>query len=210
MTRLYAIRHGETANGLDPTIVGGRNLHDQLTRRGRRQAHDRGLWVIENNVEVDFAIASHAARAQQTGAITLLAADLTLQLETNEQLVEMSQGIYEGGDRSIAYSPENLEELARLGLDFKFPGAESMREVGERMLEAFKRIASRHPDQAGLLFSHSTAIRCAAGLLLGMTNYEIFNTPCDHLSLTTFDVEGDTISVGEIAERLPAVSGALT
>lgn len=209
MTRLHVIRHGETANGLDLSIVGGRHLHDQLTRRGRRQAHDRGLWIIENDLEVDFAVASHADRAQQTGAIVLLSADLTLQLETNEQLVEMSQGIYEGKDRSEAYTPENLEEIARLGLDFKFPGGESMREVGERMLEAFRRIALEHPDQAGLLFSHSTAIRCAAGLLLGMTNYEIFNTPCDHLSLTTFEVEGDNISVGEIAERLPAVSGTL-
>ena len=209
MTRLHVIRHGETVGGLNLNVVGGRHLHDQLTKRGRRQAHDRGLWITENKIGVDFAIASHADRAQQTGTIALLSANLPLQLETNEQLVEMSQGIYEGKSRDLAYSPTNLDEISRLGLDFKFPGGESMREVGERMLEAFRRIALEHPDQVGLVFSHSTAIRCAAGLLLGTSNYEIFNTPCDHLSLTTFEVEGGKVSVGEIGRRLPTEPGTL-
>lgn len=202
MTRIYAFRHGESVRNIEPDFIGGQSNSAELTKRGERQAFLAGLWVAENLPRIDFAVSSTAVRTQQTGAIVLSTAGLELELELYEGLLEMSQGEYEGRRRDEVYTPERKLEIADLGIDFKLPGAESMREVGVRKGDCFRDISRKHEDKVGIAFAHGTGLRCVAGLALDLSHAEIYTTPTDNLSLTILDIEDDVISVDCIGKKV--------
>ncbi len=198
MTRIYAFRHGESVCNLETHKIGGQSNWAELTARGRRQALLAGEWIAEHIPNIDFAVSSTAVRTQQTGQIALLSAGLELHLELYDDLLELSQGSFEGMPRDDVYTPDRMLEIERDGFDFKLPGAESMRDVGIRKGNRLKKIARKHPNQIGIAFIHGTGIRSVAGLALGMTHLETYKTPTDNLSLTTLDIEDDRINVLEI------------
>lgn len=202
MTRIYAFRHGESVCNLETHKIGGQSNWAELTARGRRQALLAGEWIAENIPNVDFAVSSTAVRTQQTGKIALLTAGLELHLELYDDLLELSQGPFEGMPRDVVYTPDRMLEIERDGFDFKLPGAESMRDVGIRKGNRLKKIARKRPNQVGIAFIHGTGIRSVAGLALGMTHLETYKTPTDNLSLTTLDIEDNLITVLEIGRQV--------
>jgi len=202
MTRIYAFRHGESVCNLETHLIGGQSNWAELTPRGRRQAFLAGEWIAENLSDIDFAVSSTAVRTQQTGKIALQSAGLAHELELYDDLLELSQGSFEGMPRNEVYTPERILEIERDGFDFKLPGAESMRDVGVRKGRCLIEIAEKHPDATGVAFIHGTGIRSVAGLWLGMTHLETYRTPSDNLSLTTLDIEDGKIAVLGIGQQV--------
>ncbi|MBP9738857.1 histidine phosphatase family protein [Candidatus Saccharibacteria bacterium] len=204
MTRIYAFRHGESVCNLETHLIGGQSNWAPLTARGRKQSQLAGEWIAANIPNIDFAVSSTAVRTQQTGKIALSSAGLELELELYDDLLELSQGPFEGMPRDEVYTPERMIEIQRDGFDFKLPDAESMRDVGTRKGNCLIEIAQKFPDQTGVAFIHGTGIRSVAGLWLGMTHLETHRTPTDNLSLTTLDIEDGIIDVLEIGRQVIA------
>jgi phosphohistidine phosphatase len=82
---LLLLRHAEAGN--QPS--GGRDIDRQLTARGERQAREVGAFLREQDLRVDHALCSSAARAQQTLA--------ALQLSLPASNVRVSEDYYNAG-----------------------------------------------------------------------------------------------------------------
>lgn len=187
MTRIYALRHGETPLNLDRRIIGGRSNHSLLTERGEREALLAGPVLKSLGVFPDIVYATTALRTQQTLELVLQAYDVKPEPIISDAFAEMSQGLFEGKSRSKVYTPRKIPLIKRQLLDFKLPGAESMNEVADRVLSKFDEIADLHQDQTVLVVMHGVAITCAFGRALGWNHAQIRKS-VENLSLSEMQI----------------------
>jgi alpha-ribazole phosphatase/probable phosphoglycerate mutase len=95
---------------------------------------------------------------------------------------------------------------------FRWPGGESYRELRERSLGAFRRIAAAHPGERILVVTHAGVISQVLGCLHGInpSRWECYRP--GNCSLTELDWEGETGRLvsfddrGHLAEPDPPAS----
>ena len=161
---IYFVRHGETAQNREKRLQGRRDV--PLNERGEAQAKALGAWFRAQGIRFDRIYASPLGRAVETAR--LVAGD-GAEIRTDERLIEMDYGPYEGMDllrpdpAVIAFfkdfagtpAPEGMEQLsavvARLG-DF---------------LEAHRAEAAEHTV---LLSTHAIAMKGALEYLTPASN----------------------------------------
>ena len=125
---IYIIRHGQTALNKQKALQ-GRSNHP-LDETGEEQARVVGEWFRNNGIHITKVYSSPLVRAVQTAK---LVAGEEVPLETDDRLIEMDYGPYEGIDlrnpppEIITFfsdfvhnpAPEGMEQLsevvARLG-----------------------------------------------------------------------------------------------
>lgn len=91
---------------------------------------------------------------------------LEQQIDIVDDLHEMSQGEWEGRERSIYDTAPVVAELKKYGKDFAAPGGESQNQVSNRMFgwldsEVF------HNEAVYFVFTHGMAISCVLSRILG-------------------------------------------
>lgn len=133
MTRLILIRHGTTEWNSTHLVQGRADI--PLNETGRAEV---ASWRLPNELMTYRWIASPLSRARETARI-LFGQDV----ETNENLVEMDWGDWEG--QKLADLRAKLGDLMAAweakGLDFKAPNGESPREVQIRTRPCLKELA---------------------------------------------------------------------
>lgn len=170
MLTVLLTRHGHTDRS-EPEQYLGQRLHATLTDRGRRDA--AALAERLAGVSIDRIVSSPLGRAIETAQI--LAANNTASVETDERLMELDYGAWEG---------LTVEEIDR-----RFPGQfelyetnPAMHEIGggESGQEAAARVsnliddllhwglAAGAPDRTCLLVGHSSVNRILLALVLGV------------------------------------------
>ncbi|WP_034449693.1 histidine phosphatase family protein [Butyrivibrio sp. AE2032] len=121
---LYIIRHGKTDWNIRHKLQGRTDVPlNDIGRQMARDAHDEYL-----NVHFDYCFCSPLKRAQETAKILLDGRDVPI--ITDERLVEMGFGIYEGVEnvfnkpecpvRELFFNPAEYEAVG---------GAESLEEL---------------------------------------------------------------------------------
>lgn len=167
-------RHGKSKKNDEAraNIVAGRSTKAPLVDIGERQATDLGLYLAKKDIVAAYA--SPADRAYNTGKTALHAARLDhLVLNTRSGLEEISQGVWEGNDRtSPLLLPDGTIEYythpRERGLDGRVYGGESIREVGARMQCVLTEIGAEHEGGGEIaVFGHDFAIRCLVVALTG-------------------------------------------
>ena len=192
MTEIYLVRHPESAQNTDRSIVGGRSNKTPITERGAEQSRRFAKAFLAQYPAPDAFYTSPAVRTQ-----TLL----DIYNETTGQhngyfidsgLQEISQGQSEGLIRSNVYTPEVLASIAKLQHDFALPGGESLNDVATRMLTTIHKIERRHPHATVLVATHGIAIRALLGSLLGWNHFQTTLDPehdINNVALTHITVE---------------------
>ena len=129
---IYLVRHGLD----DEAYIGGHSDID-LTIEGIRQAHNIGIWLKANNINVDKIYTSDIKRAVTTSQIIGKILNLDI-IKTNE-LRELDKGLLTGLKKEVAMNkyPEyiNINTIER-----RYPNGESMLDLYKRIKSLLKNI----------------------------------------------------------------------
>lgn len=154
-TEIYLISHGESAASLRPDLVTGRWAKAGLTGNGERQARAMAVFLKSNRVHFQKVFCSPLDRALMTAALVCRELGFeTDQIETSNDLTEMSQGQWEGFLYSETYTPEILALAEKSLSDFAPPSGESLRQVQFRVIEFLHKTVLKPPEK--LIPSNST------------------------------------------------------
>ncbi len=196
MAQLYYLRHGQSEANLRPDVIGGRTTSAPLSERGVEQAKRAGRYLAQLHVRPSLVAVSPAVRTLSTASHALAVMRYEGQVKIMPELHELSQGDCEGLPRVDVYTDERLEEIARLGKDFKLPGGESINELGERMYAAslaVDAIATRRGGfetrsmclpASALVVTHETAIKALVAKLQGRSQQWVYETKLPNASLS--------------------------
>lgn len=135
---IYFIRHAESEMNNSPHIIQGRNSGVKLSERGIIQAQKLGERLLAEGVKFDAIYSSIAVRAYETARIACEKMGVSANITRLEQLVEQSQGDWEGKIRKEVYTPEVIERIRKDMYNFCPPNGESMKMVEERMYSFVK------------------------------------------------------------------------
>ncbi len=160
MTELYFVRHAQSEKNVMRHLVGGRCNSTPLTQKGRKQATALGKrW--SNTQSFDYIYSSIADRCQSTALIVTNCLGFPRdQIQYSEEIVELSQGEWEGKLRKEIYTSEVLKAINKDNWNFKAPGGESQAEAAERMMTFVQNLVreSERKDKVAI-FTHAGAIK---------------------------------------------------
>ena len=156
VTRVLAIRHGETAWNVDTRIQG--QLDIPLNDTGRWQAHRLALAVADEGIAAVYS--SDLLRAWQTAQS--VAAGCGREVIADTGLRERGFGTFEGLTfAEIARRwPEQSERWRRRDPAFGAEGGEVLTDFYARSLATAVRLARAHPGQTIALVAHGGVMDC--------------------------------------------------
>ena len=156
VTRVLAIRHGETAWNIDGRIQG--QLDVPLNDTGRWQVHRLALALADECIDAVYA--SDLLRAMETAqAVARASAD---PIVTDAGLRERGFGVFEG----LSYAqinarwPDLAERWRKRDPGFGAPGGETLNQFYARSVATATRLAALHPGQTIALVSHGGVMDC--------------------------------------------------
>ena len=155
-TRLFVIRHGETAWNVEQRIQG--QLDIPLNDTGRWQAARLAQALAGEGIQAIYS--SDLSRAAETAAPLARAAGL--KLTTDTYLRERGFGHFEGATfKEIEERwPEDALRWRRREPDFGPGGGERLSDFYARSVAAATRLAARHPGQTVALVAHGGVLDC--------------------------------------------------
>jgi broad specificity phosphatase PhoE len=161
-TRFHLVRHGEIAANLEKVWHG--STDSPLTERGRRQAAAVGRHLAEALAgEAAVVYSSPLQRARDTAVA--IATALRVGVRLDAALGEYHLGEWEGRPYPDLAADGFFERVMR-DPDFAPPGAESPRQVAERVAGTLTRLAAEHPGARVVVVSHGAALNLAVGHLV--------------------------------------------
>ncbi len=164
ITRITAIRHGETPWNVDTRIQG--QLDIGLNAKGRWQAERAGAALAADDIDVVYS--SDLWRAYDTALS--VAKPHGLDVQTDEALRERGFGEFEG--KTFAEIEAAMPEQALLWRkrvpDFAPPGGESLLQLRERVTQCIRALAEKNVGKHIAIVSHGGVMdvlyRAATGL----------------------------------------------
>lgn len=141
MASIYFMRHAESQSNLRPDLIGGRQNTVPLTPLGEQQAIERGRAMKRQLIRPNIVAVSPAVRARESARLALGEMNYRGKVYIEPDLQELFQGEAEGQPRERVWTEERLAQVAELGKDFALPGGESVRQLGERMYRAARKLS---------------------------------------------------------------------
>ncbi|MDP5170863.1 MAG: histidine phosphatase family protein [Bacteroidia bacterium] len=193
MLSLYLIRHAESLGNVNHHLVGGQSNHYALSERGEQQSHLLGQRFATEGLTFDALYSSTAVRTQSTAQISCSYLPNVPDLRLRPELLELSQGDWEGKVRTEIYTPEQLTIVRADPYDFRPPNGESQRDVEARMYRWLEGVAATHgqseqPTVVGA-YTHGFAIKTLLRGLMQSTPTMTYRTIIHNTSLTVLYYE---------------------
>ena len=164
MTRVVAVRHGETDWNRTGRMQGWAPV--ELNDTGREQATAAAAWLADR-YDVDRVVTSDLPRARETA--DHIAAAVDAPLTATPAWRERDLGVYQGlpYDEVAARFPEfGLDETAYRAADRTPESGESLREMADRVTAAFDGLAG---DGTVLVVAHGGPLCALLGHVKGMS-----------------------------------------
>lgn len=164
LTRILAVRHGETAWNKDTRIQGHTDIG--LNETGRWQAERLADALADESIAAFYA--SDLARAYDTA--NAVATRHGQSVNAIPELRERCFGEFEGRtwEELREQFPDASEAWRKRVPDFAPPGGESLIDVRDRVVNTLLDLASRHPGEQILVVAHGGVLdqfyRAATGL----------------------------------------------
>ena len=182
VTRILAVRHGETAWNRDTRIQGHTDI--ELNDHGRWQAHRLADALRDEPLAACYA--SDLGRALETARAVARHHDLPV--HTHAGLRERCFGRFEGhtwAELETRYPEESMAWRKRVP-DFAPAGGESLLQLRERVVRTVTELAARHPGEQVLMVAHGGVLdilyRAATRLeLQAPRSWELPNTAINRL-----------------------------
>jgi probable phosphoglycerate mutase len=185
VTRILAVRHGETAWNHDTRIQGHTDI--DLNERGRWQAAQLAQALAEEPIDAFYA--SDLSRALETARAVARRHDRPV--HTHNGLRERCFARFQGhtwAELEARYPEESTAWRKRVP-DFAPPGGESLLQLQARVVAAVNELAARHPGEQLLMAVHGGVLdilyRAATRLeLQAPRSWELTNTAINRLLWT--------------------------
>lgn len=158
VTRILAIRHGETAWNVGARVQGHRDIG--LNALGQQQARQLAQALAEGECP-EVLYSSDLSRAHDTAQA--IAARCGLVLHSEPGLRERCFGAFEGCtlDEVQASAPVLAARWRRREPEFEPPGGgESLLAFSARCLDTVLRLAARHPGVTVAMVAHGGVLDC--------------------------------------------------
>lgn len=156
VTRLFVIRHGETAWNLATRIQG--HIDIPLNDKGRWQAERLAEALQDEGIDAIYS--SDLLRAQHTASAVAQAIGQPLILD--EALRERHFGRLEGltQEEVAALWPDEARRWRQRDPAYGPEGGETLQAFYDRSVGAMTRLASQHPGQTIALVAHGGVLDC--------------------------------------------------
>ena len=190
-TRIYLIRHGETANAGEVCFNG--HFDVDLSDKGREQSHL--LAKALRNLPIDAVYSSNLKRTQ-IGA-KFIADGHNLKHVPYKELRELAFGDWEGLSVSEVNRkyPEKLKERLKNIELFRVEGGESFFQLNDRVLPKFRDILADHPSGNIVIFCHGGVIRTILAHVLEIPIKNLFriNQPYASVNIIQYYEGGNPV-----------------
>lgn len=188
---IYLIRHGESVTNCQPHLIGGRSGWADLTNKGRLQARLLNLRLKEENIKFDSVYSSTLIRARRTCDLGFEGVFPLEKVVESDQLIEMSQGKWEGQVRNKVYSDKVLIEMNSKG-KFFIPAnnsGESQRMIERRASNWFEdeilyNLKYQNKKSRVAVVGHSQWFRNLLHYVMGFNDRLIHRIKIDNTSVT--------------------------
>jgi broad specificity phosphatase PhoE len=189
VTRLYLVRHGQSAGNAEGRFGG--HSPTPLSELGRQQAEITARALAKERIKAIYS--SDLLRAIQTAEP--LAQILNLPLITTPAFRERKVGVLEGKtfDESKAEHPQDYYALVNRNIHHVITEGESYRQLLRRATGALHEVLRTHQGEGVVIFSHTGAICFLTLYLLGAINRRTKTTPwlvTSNCGINRFEIRG--------------------
>ncbi len=189
VTRLYLVRHGQSAGNAEGRFGG--HSPTPLSELGRKQAEITAEALRKEKIEAIYS--SDLLRAVQTAEP--LAAILDLPILTTSAFRERKVGVLEGKtfDESKAEFPKDYYALVNRNIHHVITEGESYRQLLKRATNALHEVIRTHYGENVVIFSHTGAICILTLYLLGAINRRTRTMPwlvTSNCGVNRFEIRG--------------------
>lgn len=192
MTRIYLIRHAQSEGNLYRRVLGWYDGH--VTETGRRQM--AALETRFREVPLDAVCSSDLSRAMETALALTVPKGLELHPDPAFREVHLGELTNIPYGDFLYHSPSLYNAFFSYSPQWAPEGGETFRQVAERMLSAFSRIAADHPEKTLAVVSHAMAIHCLQAALRGKEPHEVPQLPLgENTSVSCYDVQGNKLRI---------------
>jgi len=188
-TRLYLIRHGQSAGNAEGRFGG--HGPTPLSRLGQEQAAKTAKVLAKEGINVIYS--SDLLRAVQTAEP--LAELLGLKVNVSEAFRERHVGVLEGltFDESKSAFPADYYALVNRNIHHVITDGESYRHLLKRITAKLNEVLTQHAGERIAIFSHTGAICFLTLHLLGAIHRHTKQTPwiiTSNCGINRFEIRG--------------------
>jgi broad specificity phosphatase PhoE len=186
MTRLFLIRHGDTAWNVEEIFRGRADV--ELNEMGIKQAELLARYLADENIVAIYS--SPLKRALKTAKI--IAVSHHINVIPAAELIDFDYGEWQGLSHDTIkekYQVLYAEWLNNPQL-VQVPKGESLDDVRRRVLRLVDQVTAKHEDTIALV-SHRVVGKVLICALLGLDNSHFWNIRLDTCGITTFTYESN-------------------
>jgi broad specificity phosphatase PhoE len=189
VTRLYLIRHGQSAGNAEGRFGGHGNT--PLSELGIAQARATARVIADEKIDVIYS--SDLLRALQTAEH--FAGDSGIQIISTAAFRERDVGVLEGltFEESRELYPRDYYALVNREIDHVITGGESYRQLLNRITRELRRILRDHSGSRIAIVSHTGVICFLTLYLLGAIHRKTQRTPwiiTSNCGISRFELRG--------------------
>ena len=182
MTKLYLVRHGQTAWNLGEIFRGRADI--PLDETGRKEVHLLGETLKGETLHAIYS--SPLSRSIETAEN--IAKFQKIPVTPLEAIIDISYGEWEG--KPLEEVRKNCPDLYQLWVQephkVTFPGGESLNGVSSRAIDAIKGLVKKHNDENIALVAHRVPNKVICCALLGIDNSHFWRIQQDTASMNLF------------------------
>lgn len=182
MSRVYLVRHGQTAWNVGEIFRGRADI--PLDETGKREVHLAGETLKDETLHAVYS--SPLSRSMETAENIAKFHDISV--TPLDAIIDISYGEWEGmGNQEVQQKYPDLHALW-LSEPHKvlFPGGESLDEVRSRTMAALEDLLGKHRDENFALVAHRVPNKVICCALLGLDNSHFWRIQQDTASTNLF------------------------
>ncbi len=182
MSRVYLVRHGQTAWNVGEIFRGRADI--PLDETGRQEVHLAGEALKDETLHAIYS--SPLSRSMETAEN--IAKFHGISVTPLDDIIDISYGEWEGLANEEVQKKN--PELHALWLSephkVQFPGGESLAEVRSRTTNALEKLLAKHEDENFVLVAHRVPNKVVCCALLGLDNSHFWRIQQDTASTNLF------------------------
>lgn len=195
MTRIVAVRHGETDWNRNGRMQGWAPV--PLNETGHEQAAAAATW-LSDTYDIDRVIASDLHRTEQTAERILTATELA-DIRFEPEWRERDLGVYQGltyQDIESRFPEFGLGETAYEATLALPEGGESLRDMADRVTGQFETVRDRYAGETVLVVTHGGPLHVLLGYARDLSlPAALKNHHLDNCAVTEFRVDSEEVEV---------------